>query len=77
MAKGKKRKNAIRNEVWYRFKKNKAAMLGLIILVVIVAIAVFADLIVPYSKCIEQDGGARLLMPGAAHFFGTDEYGRH
>ena len=76
MAKGKKRKNAIRNEVWYRFKKNKAAMLGLIILVVIVAIAVFADLIVPYSKCIEQDGGARLLMPGAAHFFGTDEYGR-
>ena len=76
MAKGKKRKNAIRNEVWYRFKKNKAAMLGLVILVVIVAIAVFADLIVPYSKCIEQDGGARLLMPGAAHFFGTDEYGR-
>ena len=76
MDKEKKRKNAVRNEVWYRFKKNKAAMLGLVILIVIVAIAVFADLIVPYSRCIEQDGGARLLMPGASHFFGTDEYGR-
>lgn len=68
MAKGKKRKNAIRNEVWYRFKKNKAAMLGLVILVVIVAIAVFADLLVPYSKCIEQDGGCKTSDAGSRAF---------
>ena len=51
-------------------------MVGLILLVLIVGMAVFADLIVPYEKCIEQVGADRLQWPSAAHFFGTDEYGR-
>ena len=37
---------------------------------------IFADVIVPYSKCIEQAGAERLQGPGPKHFFGTDEYGR-
>lgn len=63
-------------EFWRRFKKNKTAMLGLVILTVIVLTAIFADLIVPYAKCIEQNGIDRLQTPNANHWFGTDELGR-
>ena len=70
------RKHAQFSEFWRRYRKNRTAVLGLCILTVIVLMAIFADLIVPYSKCIEQVGADRLQGPSAAHFFGTDEYGR-
>ena len=41
------KKHAQLKEFWRRYKKNKAAVVGLVILCVIVGIAVFADLIVP------------------------------
>jgi peptide/nickel transport system permease protein len=63
-------------EFWRRYRKNKSAVIGLIILLLLVGIAVFADMIVPYSKCIEQVGLDRLQAPSMAHIFGTDEYGR-
>nr|SIP63291.1 Dipeptide transport system permease protein DppC (TC 3.A.1.5.2) [uncultured bacterium] len=72
----KRRKHSQLKEFWRRFRKNHTAMLGLCILVIIVSIALFADLIVPYSKCIEQVGADRLMRPAAAHWFGTDELGR-
>ncbi len=76
MNKTERKRNSQLKEFWRRFKKNKTAMLGFGILVVIIFIAVFADLIVPYSKCIEQVGADRLQTPNAAHWFGTDELGR-
>lgn len=63
-------------EFWRRFRKNRSAVVGLIILVLLVGMALFADLIVPYSRCVEQVGADRLQGPSAAHFFGTDEFGR-
>ena len=63
-------------EFWRRFTKNKTAVLGLSIMILILLIVIFADVIVPYSKCIEQAGAERLQGPGPKHFFGTDEYGR-
>ncbi len=63
-------------EFWRRFRKNKSAVAGLIILVLLVGMALFADLIVPYARCVEQVGADRLQGPSAAHFFGTDEFGR-
>lgn len=71
-----RRKHAQFSEFWRRYRKNRTAVLGLCILTVIVLMAIFADVIVPYSKCIEQVGTDRLQGPSAAHFFGTDEYGR-
>ncbi|MCR5161092.1 MAG: ABC transporter permease [Lachnospiraceae bacterium] len=71
-----KRRNSQLKEFWRRFRKNRTAMLGFVILAVIIGIAVFADLIVPYSKCIEQIGADRLQTPNPAHWFGTDELGR-
>ncbi len=64
------------SEVWRRFRKNRAAMVGLIILLIILFFTIFADLIVPYSKCIDQVGAERLQWPSIRHLFGTDEYGR-
>ena len=52
----KKKKSSQLKEIWRRYRKNKAAVLGLIILVFILGVAIFADVIVPYSKCIEQVG---------------------
>ena len=72
----KSRKGAQLAEIWRRYKKNKTAVIGLIILAVIIGTAVFADLIVPYAKCIEQVGADRLQGPSAEHWFGTDEMGR-
>ncbi len=63
-------------EIWKRFSKNKIAMAGLFIFVVIILLTVFADLIVPYSKALDQDIVNRLQGPSLEHFFGTDGYGR-
>ena len=71
-----KRKHSQLKEFWRRFRKNKTAIIGLAILTVIVCIALFADLIVPFSKCIEQIGSDRLQPPNPSHWFGTDELGR-
>lgn len=72
----KSRRMASVKEFWRRFIKNKTALAGFVILCFILFIVIFADVIVPYSKCIEQAGSERLQEPGPAHWFGTDEYGR-
>ncbi len=71
-----KRKGGLYRDIWRRYKKNKAAMIGLVIMIAIVLIAVCADWIVPYEKVISQSGAERLQPPSAVHWFGTDEYGR-
>ena len=76
MNKRKSRRMVQVKEFWRRFTKNKTAVLGLSIMIFILLIVIFADVIVPYSKCIEQAGAERLQGPGPKHFFGTDEYGR-
>ncbi|MCI9639802.1 MAG: ABC transporter permease [Emergencia sp.] len=70
------KKNSQVKEIWRRFKKSKTAMLGLVLLVFILLIAIFADLIVPYQEAITQDPANRLQGPSADHWFGTDEIGR-
>lgn len=72
----KSKKNSQAKEIWRRFRKSKTAMLGLVLLIFVVGIAVFADVIVPYENAIAQDIPNRLQGPGAAHWFGTDEAGR-
>ena len=37
------------SEIWRRFKKNKQALVGLIVLILFVLIAIFADQIAPYG----------------------------
>lgn len=73
---GKSKKNSQLKEIWRRFKKNKSAMVGLVVLLLFALIAIFANLIVPYEKAIEQNGAIRLQAPSAEHWFGTDAFGR-
>ncbi|MEA4846733.1 MAG: ABC transporter permease [Clostridiaceae bacterium] len=63
--------------IWLRYKKNKLAMFGLIMLVMMVLCAVFADFIVNYeADAVSQDMKIRLMSPNREHIFGTDQYGR-
>lgn len=62
---------------WWAFARNPLAMIGLFIIVMLVATAIFADLIAPASPIIGGDlRTARLLPPSAQHWFGTDELAR-
>lgn len=64
-------------EVWRMLKKNKMALLGLGILCILVLLALFADVIANYDTVvIKQNLGSRLQGPSAAHWLGTDEFGR-
>ena len=72
----KSKRNSQIKEIWRRYKKSKIAMLGLVLLIFVLAIAIFADIIVPYEEAITQDPANRLQGPSGEHWFGTDELGR-
>ena len=57
------------------FARRPIATLGLVVLVGIVAAAVLAPIIAPYDPS-RIEPIARLLPPNAAHWFGTDQFGR-
>ncbi|MDX8444214.1 nickel transporter permease [Mesorhizobium captivum] len=61
---------------WRRFSANRLALVGLLIILALVAVAAFADVLAPYSPTVGDLKNARLLPPGAAHWFGTDDLGR-
>lgn len=62
-------------ETWKRLSKNNLAIMGMIILLLLVLVAIFADVIAPYPLD-KQDYNATLQGPSWEHLFGTDEYGR-
>ncbi len=71
-----KKKSQAKN-IWRRFRRNKSAMIGLIVITVIILLAVFADILADYQTlAIAQNPDAQRLPPSAAHIFGTDNYGR-
>lgn len=63
------------SEAGGRLKRNKAAMLGLITIIAIILIAIFADFIAPYHYA-EQNLRAKSLPPSREHLLGTDHLGR-
>ena len=65
------------SSIWFRFKKNKLAMLGLALLVIIVFFAVVAGVFADYEEdCVFQNMSERLLFYSKGHPLGTDQYGR-
>jgi peptide/nickel transport system permease protein len=60
---------------WSVLVRRKVALTGFAVIVVIVAFAVFAPFLVPYSPTY-LDPAWRLRQPDAAHWFGTDNFGR-
>ncbi len=57
------------------FMKNRLAVLGLLVIVALVAVAVFAPVLAPYDP-VETDIANRLQPLSMTHYFGTDEIGR-
>ncbi len=60
---------------WRRLRRRKSAMLGLVIIVLLVAIALLAPLISPYDPA-KQSWTLVRKPPNWAHWLGTDESGR-
>ena len=71
-----RKRNSRSKEVWRRLKKNKAAVVGLIIIVFFILTAIMADVIIPYSMATKQNSQIRLQPPSAEYIFGTDAAGR-
>lgn len=60
-----------------RFCKNKISMLALVVLIMIIFVAIFADVIADFdSQAIAQNVSERMQKPSAKHWFGTDNLGR-
>jgi len=64
----------------YRFRQRKIALWGVLVLLVLALIAIFAPLIAPYDPdLIDLSGGTkrgRPLPPSTTHWMGTDQLGR-
>ena len=61
---------------WRSFARNRLALLGLAIVIGLVLVALFADVLAPYSPYTGDLRTTRLLAPSPAHWFGTDDQGR-
>lgn len=71
------KKRSLLNEIWRRFRQNKGAMLGLIIVLIIGFVAIFANQLLDYeTDVIGQNIAERMQGPSLRHLFGTDELGR-
>lgn len=60
---------------WGTLLRSPAGMLGLAVVAALVVVAIFASWIAPFDP-LQMGAGRRLSPPGAAHWFGTDEFGR-
>ena len=63
------------SEMVRKFKKQKNAVAALVFVLFLVVLALLGPTLAPYG-INEYDYSSILKGPGAAHFFGTDEFGR-
>ena len=73
-----KKKKRSGSDFWRRFKRNRSAVLGMIILCVIVTLVICADLFYSYDDvAIKMIVSQRLIPPfSQGHILGTDDLGR-
>lgn len=64
----------LRKDIWRRFRRNRLAMVGLVLIIVLVLAAIFAPIIAPYGIA-ERDTGHFREPPSMKHYFGTDTVG--
>ncbi len=58
--------------IWWRFKKHKLALVGMIILVILYLSAIFADFIIPYDPTLRLVGFED-APPTPIHFYSKDD----
>ncbi|MGA2785598.1 MAG: ABC transporter permease [Candidatus Bathyarchaeia archaeon] len=62
-------------DFWFRYKKNRAAVMGLIIVACASFVAVTAPFLTPYAP-LQTSTGVPLKPPTVSHPLGTDDLGR-
>ncbi|HEY2430791.1 MAG TPA: ABC transporter permease [Acidimicrobiales bacterium] len=65
---------AARSRFWRRFRRNRLAMAGAVLILLAVAVAVLAPVLAPYSPT--RNFPAINATPTSAHWLGTDDIGR-
>ena len=73
--KKREKKSTLWTYTWRRLCRNKLAVIAMILIVLIVLSAVFADYLTPYSYT-KQNAKEKMLYPSWKHPFGTDNFGR-
>lgn len=63
------------HDTFLRLKKDKIAVICLIVIILLALVAIFAPLIAPYEQSY-QDTANILSGPSKEHWLGTDEFGR-
>ncbi len=77
MSTKKKKHRSQAGAIWHRFCKNKLAVAGLVILITLILLCVFAGVLVDYQRdVVAQNAKLRLASPSREHIFGCDLYGR-
>ena len=71
----KRKKKSRLGEIWRRLKKNKAAIISLFVILVVVLIAILADFIAPYTYDF-QDYSKSFAKPSRENPLGCDKLGR-
>lgn len=70
-----KKNKAKSSTFWLIFSKNKLAVGGLVVLILFILMAIFANVIAPYDSA-KQDLLYAKQGPSMTHWLGTDEFGR-
>ena len=63
-------------EIWHRMQRNKGSVVGLIIVILILLMALYALLFVDYAAVTAMNPSERMQGPSLRHPFGTDDAGR-
>lgn len=64
-----------KKRIWRTFRKNKIAVVGMLMTIMVGLVAILAPVLSPYSP-VHQDVLNQYDPPGGIHLFGTDNYGR-
>lgn len=71
----KKKKRGLLADVFFRLRKSPLAMFGLAVILLLIFVALFADMLAPYSYS-KQNLSHMFETPSQQHLLGTDEFGR-
>ena len=69
------RKNGPWHEAWYRLRRNKAAVVSLVILFILILLSLFPSVFAKFGED-EQIYADAFIAPSLAHPLGTDNFGR-
>src|SRR5215510_5193068 len=63
---------------WKLFRRNRMAIVGLVMLITVLSLAIFAPLLAPYDPKSSADVNSSDIYnsPSAQHWLGTDDAGR-